>query len=364
MNFDQLGQAWRDENEAAATAPQRDELIAQTCRKVERFWSTIVGRDLRESVVAIALMPIFGWMAWDPTNEPLERVGAGVIVAACGFIVYWMHRARRSTPPPPIDAPLRDYCDTELVRVEKQIKLLESVLVWYIAPITGGLTLMSFGRYGWSLPFLCELALYAFLTWGLHVLNQLAVRSGLVPLRDQVQALRDGLDRTDGDLAPPAPPSTITPEAARRIGWRLFWVFLSIGVGGIVYFASTDIDYPKRSPFDAVRWRGEDPEVRLDHEWYELDAINGQSVEELRRFTRWTFGGPRWKKRFEEDLFEILARKGHRPGYRVELTVTPVGATEQQVLEDIPMSEEKRWVIYRAGATREEAGLPRFETTD
>jgi len=53
MNLDELDRVWRAANEVAATKEQRDQLIAATCRRVERFWGRIYRRDVVETSQAV-----------------------------------------------------------------------------------------------------------------------------------------------------------------------------------------------------------------------------------------------------------------------------------------------------------------------
>ncbi len=61
----------------------------------------------------------------------------------------------------------------------------------------------------------------------------------------------------------------------------------------------------------------------------------------------------RWRKRFEEDLVEVLTRMGHEPKDRVRLVVRPLGSSTTRILEDVPMTEANRWTIYEAARARE-----------
>ncbi|MCG6157528.1 serine hydrolase domain-containing protein [Rubinisphaera margarita] len=110
--------------------------------------------------------------------------------------------------------------------------------------------------------------------------------------------------------------------------------------------------YPKRSPFAAVRWNEDEPEVRIDGDWFKLVSIDGHPTGQLLRFSRERYE-EKWRKRFEEDLFELLARMGHEPGETVDLVVQAPDAEEMQTLKEVPMTEENRKAI-RAAVQRKE----------
>lgn len=107
--------------------------------------------------------------------------------------------------------------------------------------------------------------------------------------------------------------------------------------------------YPKLSPFAAVRWKELQPEVRIGEEWFELASLDDVPAAEIVAFSQRT-NGDLWRKRFEEDLVELLSRMGHPPGETVDLTARPLTSDEAKALEDVPMTAENRRAIRRAAA--------------
>src|SRR5881392_1290217 len=70
--------------------------------------------------------------------------------------------------------------------------------------------------------------------------------------------------------------------------------------------------YPRLSPFNAVRWNEQTPEVRVNDSWYELVAMNDLTAEQIVSACQ-SLDRKDWRKRFEEDLVEVLSRSGHEP---------------------------------------------------
>jgi hypothetical protein len=54
------------------------------------------------------------------------------------------------------------------------------------------------------------------------------------------------------------------------------------------------------------------------------------------------------RKRFAEDLVEILTRMGHEPKNTVRRVVLPLGSRETRTLENVPIMEANRRAIYKA----------------
>ncbi len=108
------------------------------------------------------------------------------------------------------------------------------------------------------------------------------------------------------------------------------------------------IDYPKLAPFDAVKWSGDSPVVRVDDIWCELLAIDDLPVERIVEFCKTHADQPH--KRFEEDLVQVLTLLEHSPrNERVKLTVR--GVDDRKLvseLHDVEMTRDKRQMLWHA----------------
>jgi hypothetical protein len=90
---------------------------------------------------------------------------------------------------------------------------------------------------------------------------------------------------------------------------------------------------------------------KIKIEWYELVSLDDHGTDEILAFSRKWFN-QRWKKRFEEDLVELLSRMGHPPQRNVKLVLKPRNAETTCTFERVPMTEENRRAIYRAAMSR------------
>lgn len=92
--------------------------------------------------------------------------------------------------------------------------------------------------------------------------------------------------------------------------------------------AQTDKSVPdKASPFTAVEWQDNIPQVRFEGEWYTFETIDGISRESLLQFCKNNYG-EKWQKRFTEDLVEVLNSMNHQPKLVVTLLLTQKGITK------------------------------------
>lgn len=370
MNFDQLGQSWRDENEAAVSeAPAEEKRLEQyvvTTRATERFAARIFRRDLIETAACLFVIYSFGSMLWKEVAAaalPTVLAASAVInILGAIHVIYQLYRARAMTPAPRIDASMREYCDSEIKRVERQIAMLRSVHIWYLGPFYVGVLLIFFSIDGLCVEFAIATAVVTALYAFIYALNRSVAATAMKDLRDQLVWLRDSLGSSTapvGEFPGPVDHS----KTAKRFAFRWFFALLAVGIGGIAVGWWFDVEYPKRSPFDAVRWQGETPEVRLEEDWFRLVSIDGVPIDEILAFSKRNYYA-KWRMRFEEDLFEVLTRMGHEPNSTVRLVVTPLDTGEQIEREAVPMTEVKRWAIKRAAAAREDAGLPRSEVSN
>lgn len=102
--------------------------------------------------------------------------------------------------------------------------------------------------------------------------------------------------------------------------------------------------FPKKSPFSAVRWQESQPEVRLNGEWFKLISIDEKPATEILTFSQQA-DGDLWKKRFEEDLVELLSKMGHPPQDTVTLEVESLTSGKSSVRKNVSMTEENRRMI-------------------
>ncbi len=110
-------------------------------------------------------------------------------------------------------------------------------------------------------------------------------------------------------------------------------------------------EYAKQSPFAAVRWQESQPEVQLGDDWFKLESINDIPVTEIVAFS-WRTYENKWRKRFEEDLVELLSRMGHPPQDTVTLGLQSLMSSETEVRKGVPMTEENRQAIREAAQAR------------
>ena len=117
--------------------------------------------------------------------------------------------------------------------------------------------------------------------------------------------------------------------------------------------------YEKLAPFDGLRWNGDVPEVQVGSTWYELVSIDGTSQAEILASCKKTWRRV-WRKRFNEDLVEVLSRMGSPPGTTVDLGVRYLSGGAVKTLKGVAMTAERRQALHaqRRATTAGRPALP------
>jgi serine/threonine protein kinase len=98
------------------------------------------------------------------------------------------------------------------------------------------------------------------------------------------------------------------------------------------------------APFEDIRWVLDTPQVQLDGEWYALVAIEDLKSAYVIGFCQQHTEG-KWRKRFSEDLVQVLHRLGIWHTQAVDLTLRDLTTGELEVREDVPLDSGRRRAI-------------------
>jgi len=378
MAPDKFQQAWQAQSSQTRVIIDADLLREEVQRDQQNFRSMIFYRDFREVAIALLLIPIWFIMGAVTKSPWTWYLTVPVLVWMAGFmLVYRLRHKQKPTEP---GEPLLLCVQRSLTEVEDQIWLLRNIFWWYLLPPSISI-LAFFAHTSWLLrsggwffaliSFVFSVGFVVVLYSFIYFLNQRAVLLLLEPRRQELLTLLNSLrDETTGKGAndhvalpglPFAKESLYTSCASQTrvaIGLFVFVLIILIVVFIVNSAINTDPDpqtgnfYLKRSPFAAVRWQESQPEVKLGEEWFKLVSLEGLPASEIVAFSKQTYRD-KWRKRFEEDLVELLTRMGHPPEKTVTLKIQSLTSSETQVRKEVPMTEENRSAIYEAARKRE-----------
>jgi hypothetical protein len=369
---DKYQQAWRAQSTQTRITIDADSLLEAVQRSQRNFRAIIFWRDFREVVIALLLIPV--WFYLGDKNSPYWTwyLTVPVLIWIAGFML--VYRLRHPQEPSEPNESLRECVKNLLTHVEDQIWLLRNVFWWYLLP--PGLSISAFFLHvawrgavmtnDWAAGVVAAALMIAFVVtiYGfIYYLNQRAVDSHLEPQRQELGALLASLeDETASDVGGEYPILMGAERAAcsnRRmlIGLVCLLIAMAVIFLGLEFIKSSLGGYPKKSPFEAVRWHESQPEVKVDGQWYKLVSMDDLAASEIVAFSRRTYGNL-WQKRFEEDLVELLTLMGHPPQDRVTLVVQSLTSPETRTLKDVPMTRANRQAIWDAAQARERAEQP------
>jgi len=147
-----------------------------------------------------------------------------------------------------------------------------------------------------------------------------------------------------------AKPPALAESTLRFV--RRHWVFCSFsvltGLIGLLLLFPGALPIPlqgswwrKAAVFEGLRWVGDQPEVLHAGEWYVLESIDGLQAGYVVGYCK-QLEPHRWRKRFSEDLVQVLNRLGHPALIDVDLVVRDLEDRQLFTIEDVRWSQEKR----------------------
>lgn len=106
----------------------------------------------------------------------------------------------------------------------------------------------------------------------------------------------------------------------------------------------------KSSPFTAVDWDGDQPVVTYQGTQYAFVSLDGLGAKQILGYCK-VEHGKRWKKRFSEDLVEVLEGMGHSTRVKVKLELEKDGKVQAFIAE---MTEENRDLVWEHNNAQDE----------
>lgn len=364
MSPDDFQKAWQSESAKTRVTVDTHSLFEAVQRSEQQLRVAVSWSDFGELSLWVLLLPV--WVGLGVVTESPWTWYLMVPVIMWGVGLKLGVRSRLKKGPHDPSTSLVNGVVDSLILVEHQIWSHRNAFWWIQLP-TAAVVMAVFLRFSWDMR---DEPLGALLLSGVggsaviviygctYLMGRRIVRVQLEPRRQELLALLNSLgderaEEVDGEY-----PLLMGGEMGRGIhctpgprrmvlGGIAFLILSALGVWGVFVARDLEADYPKVSPFSAVRWDEDQPEVALDETWYHLVSLDGIPAAEMVAFSQQTYGAL-WRKRFEEDLVELLSRMGHAPGNTVDLELQLLGQTEIEVLEDVPMTRANRKAIRDA----------------
>lgn len=195
MNPDNFKQAWQTQSSQTRLTIDAELLLKEVRRNQQYFTATIFWRDVREVGTGLLMAPLWFYLGVKLSLPWTWYLTAPSLLWIAGYMLADRMRHKRQPPEP--GEPLRQHVESSMAQVEHQIWLLRNILWWYLLPPALSI-LAFFGQVAWQersggwwtvLAVSVVVALAVIVFAGVYWLNQYAVRSELVPRRQELEAL-------------------------------------------------------------------------------------------------------------------------------------------------------------------------------
>lgn len=179
---------WKRQEANNSKTLSKEQFVMMLNNKMISFEEQIKRRDWLETAVAIIVILVC-LIAFFYVQSVWSQLGCTTLIFASVFIVYKLRKARKKQAKEKLepDKSFRDHLQQELLKLETQKELLESVLWWYLAPFFIGFMFLILGFNFYliiKVVFLgVGLILYAYI-WKL---NQDAVSKQINPLISDIE---------------------------------------------------------------------------------------------------------------------------------------------------------------------------------
>lgn len=205
MTFEEFQSQWQ--SQPAPDVPVDTALLLQEVQTNQRkFQSTVFWRDVREVGVAFAMAAVMlpvGLRRW---NWELLLMGACVTFVGVFMLV---DRWRQGRKRPVNDSTLQACTESSLAELEHQIWLLRNVFWWYLLPCAIGAMgiILPVALRDWNTlpaarhimaPIAVAVCIFCgVILWAAYRLNQMAIRDGLEPRRQELLSILARLQETE-----------------------------------------------------------------------------------------------------------------------------------------------------------------------
>lgn len=371
---DSLQQAWQTQASQTKVSIDADVLLQVVQRDQQSFRSVVKASDYWGIGIAILMIPVWIYMGRIDSVPWTWYLTVPVLVWWVVFpIVY---RMRHPLLPAPTDESLVQCVERSLTEIDDHVWYHSKSFLWSASPLFVSIITFAF-HSAWlrsddwldllsnmdSVVFF--LAFFSFLFVAIEKCGCRKYEPRRQELLTLLNSLQDETTLHAADVSARAA-SNSSPTFSYRwlaISAGLFLLAILIAAGGdyLKHKSRQErerfraeraaTEYPKKSPFNAVRWKNDQPEVRLDDEWFKLVSLNDIPATEIVAFSKRIFED-QWQQRFAEDLVELLTHMKHPPADTVKLVVQSLATPKTSVQKDVPMTEENRSAIYDASSKR------------
>lgn len=177
----ELKRIWHSASPTEQLKFEKSKLLLQLKHGFEKKENDIRQRDLREIIVALALIPFFIFLVIN-TDSLWIGAGAVVLIGFCFNVVYQLRAVKKKKRSINLSSNLKEQLANTRDYLNDERKLLDNVLYWYLLPPAVGILLVVIGSseniWTSAVYLIVVVVLY---TW-IYNNNKRAVKSDYDPL--------------------------------------------------------------------------------------------------------------------------------------------------------------------------------------
>lgn len=191
MKLDDLKKDWQETIEKPSTTNDLTEVITMLEQQTTKIDKEIKRRDILEISIAVLLIPVWIYGLFNSAGT-MQSTGLIIAILSCIYIPYRLLKAKKINAPK--DTNIKAFLESEKQKLSQQKQLLESIVTWYIAPLTISIICITLGTTvdASGVPHLNEqlITYYGFLgllVVGAYLLNKRSAKKKFEPLLSKIE---------------------------------------------------------------------------------------------------------------------------------------------------------------------------------
>ncbi|RHW77892.1 hypothetical protein [Colwellia sp. RSH04] len=191
MKLDDLKKDWQETIEKPSTTNDLTEVITMLEQQTTKIDKEIKRRDILEISIAVLLIPVWIYGLLNSAGI-MQSTGLIIAILSCIYIPYRLLKAKKINAPK--DTNIKAFLESEKQKLSQQKQLLESIVTWYIAPLTISIICITLGATvdASGVPHLNEqlITYYGFLgllVVGAYLLNKRSAKKKFEPLLRKIE---------------------------------------------------------------------------------------------------------------------------------------------------------------------------------
>lgn len=150
----ELKEIWKNASQAEKIKFDLSRLLIDLKGKMDRIERGIRRRDITESLVAILMIPVFGYLAYE-IPFIMTKVGSILIMIWCVYLIFKLRNVKKHKLTINPILSFREQLANQKAYLFQEARLIDTVLYWYLLPplVANIILVLGLGdpvEYGWS----------------------------------------------------------------------------------------------------------------------------------------------------------------------------------------------------------------------